>query len=777
MARDNDKGLYLPLKIDLDAWEQQLMTADADLKKAMREMSSAARDLKLQYEVQISGAEASGNKLKALELESRKLNQLFDIQKRKVDALNKAYEKSVADTGKMSKASQDLARTLARETIEMNKLQKQLNAIGEGLGAKISDKLAELSPTFRTARAAVSELTSTLGTVSVASKTAAVALGGIGIALGAVYASYKGLDAITNGINNIAEAGKNAADPVYQLRERLQSTYEDAEYLQRVTALDGSNADALASTLERLKRALDKDKEGTSQAAQALKRYGIELRNADGSMKSYREMLKAISQGYQVAVANGENLNFFAAFKGMDQFSHLLAGLEGYNALAVAASSNTKKLYDELHDYGNWLNVVAEAERELAVIRGGFFAGAGIENLKNEADALKATAIILDENRKLYGEMSKRLGDLSNEFTNFESVATIALEKVKLDAIGLLNTLSEIPDEMKWAMKFAVKTNPILGPVDSLLDLLGVKEYLSGVWDESKAELSVEKEKVKQEREKAEKEAKERIRQLEERAKNAKLAEPVDTASIKKRAEAEARVQKEIRDLQSSDYERAINRIKEQYQANLDAGVALVDADRLFSLQKEQIDKQYFEKYNSMLKKQTSDATAAYDKQAEAAKKANEAAMSDAESTLKNNIKILRRLVKEQQAGGDFIGRTKDYANKLYMKSNGFKASDIEALQRFGVDLIKEIGNARDRIFAGFTKPQQDVVSNARDRLASDYGEKPATPAQETVNNNTTINIDRPVLTDENLVSQLADKVADKILPIFKQQELGYKTT
>ena len=76
MAKNNDNGLYLPLKINLSEWEQDLMRADEDLQKMMREMRSSMSDLKLRYDVEIAGAKAAGNDAKALELENQKLNRI-----------------------------------------------------------------------------------------------------------------------------------------------------------------------------------------------------------------------------------------------------------------------------------------------------------------------------------------------------------------------------------------------------------------------------------------------------------------------------------------------------------------------------------------------------------------------------------------------------------------------------------------------------------------------------------------------------------------------------
>ena len=128
MATDNNKGLYLPLKINLDDWEKDLLKADVDLQKAMREMRSSMKDLRMKYDVEIVGAKVAGNQTKALELETAKLNRLYEEQKRAVEALNRAYQQSVKDKGQDAKASQDLARQLINESKQLDRLKAQIDS-------------------------------------------------------------------------------------------------------------------------------------------------------------------------------------------------------------------------------------------------------------------------------------------------------------------------------------------------------------------------------------------------------------------------------------------------------------------------------------------------------------------------------------------------------------------------------------------------------------------------------------------------------------------------
>lgn len=124
----------------------------------------------------------------------------------------------------------------------------------------------------------------------------------------------------------------------------------------------------------------------------------------------------------------------------------------------------------------------------------------------------------------------------------------------------------------------------------------------------------------------------------------------------------------------------------------------------------------------------------------------SEARISEAERTLRENVNLVRKMQQEEAKGGDWQQRVMDWQNNQYMKKNGFKTSDIAALQRYGTDLVNQLSNARDRVFAGFAGGNN--VTN---------------------NNNTTVNIDRPVLTDESLINQLVDRVADKLVPVAEK--------
>lgn len=749
MAKDNDKGLYLPLKIDLKEWEKELATADADLQKAMREMRSAVSDLKLRYDVKIEGAKAAGNQMRVLELQTAKLNQLYDIQKAKVAGLTQAYDKLVQAEGATSQNAQKLATTLAREQKEMYRLQGEINKLGQGMGAQISQALADISPAFARAREAVNNVTGSIGKMSTASTAGVAAITAIGGALTAATLAAKGMDKITKHVNDIAEAGRQASDPIYQLRESLQSSYDDAEYLYGVTRIDGSNAESLANAIVRLDNALKKDTEGTSLAARTLKRYGAELLDANGNAKTYKEQLQELAKAAQTAAQAGEFRDFKAGMRGTfatTEFDHLLLGLADYEAQSVRAVSKTKTFYDELHAVGVEANRAADAMDKLNAQIGGFYAKASAQNQRNESNTLIAVGNVMEKNSDKYKQAAQDIGEITNAWTRVKGTAKIALENIKADLAGQAKEAKKYSDTIGKAIQASILAIP--GGVG--IAIMGAWNLAKPYFQSAKEELQAEIKKVEEATAKAEQEAKVKNKQDKGTPKN------VETPEQKKEREArkalEERISKEIRDLQATEYQKELNDLNDKLQAYRDEGASEVQLAELYAVQKAKIDERYTQKAKQELDKQSKATADAYKKQTEEAKKAREAAINDAAQTMRQNLKILRFAEKQRQAGNaNWQEDTKAYAERQYMKANGLRASDFTALQNIGVNVLKQLADAQTRLFAQFAPGGSSV------------------PETVTNNNNTTVNIDRPVLTDEAMINALTSKVLDNIVPAIER--------
>ena len=721
MARDNDKGLYLPLKIDLAEWEKELATADADLQKALREMRSAVSDLRLQYDVKIAGAKAAGDQLRVLELETAKLNQLYEVQQAKVRGLSQAYEQLVKSEGASSQKAQDLMRTLAREQKEMYRLQGEINKIGQGLGSQISDAIAGISPSFAKARASVSTVTAGLGKLEAAGLAGAAAMTALGVAVASV-AAVEGMNRLTDSVDEIAHNASSASEEIFALRENFNLTTEEAEKLHAIAKVDGVSVDALATAMRKLNKQLETAGEDGNLASETLEKYGVSLKRADGSTKSITEQVEALAQGYQRAKEAGDDLNFVTNTLGSggSQFTHLLNGMPDYVEAVKAIGYELGVDYDKLHLVEQKTNEAKLAMQQVAIVKGAMYSDSAIAKANREIEMAK-------DLKEYYDQHARQLKVIDAGVTQWGRLIDGLAEKVSLFFQDVI---------LGWQTIASFLGGEAAG---KLADWLGLPQA-----NTQTKNLQAEMKKLKP---------------AETTTPTTKTLTKDEKKALKEREEAEKKLQqaqerfaKELRDLRSNEYQKEINALNDKLEAYRKEGISEVQLAELYAEQKSAIDEKYTKKAIAELQKQSKANEDAYKKQAEDAKKAREAAISDAEATMRQNLKVLRFAEKQRQAGNtNWQAETMAYAERQYMKQNGFRASDFSALQNIGVGVLKQLADAQSRLFAQFAPGGSvggDTITN---------------------NNTTTVNIDRPILTDEAMLNALQSRILDNIVPVIER--------
>ena len=770
----NDNGLYLPLRIDLSDWERDLMEADADLQKTMSQMRSQVGNFKIKYDVEIANAKAAGNDARALELENQKLNEVYKAQKKAVEALNQAYQKSIREKGADAKATQALARALVRESKAMENTRRQLDTMGLNIGKTLSDTLSTVSPAFASVRQTTASITANMGNMGSAGVIAAQAIGGVGIALAGLAAGVATVEKITDNVSKLGMEAAKANDPIYQLREQLETSYENAEQLQGVLNIDGVGVEQYAVAMNKLNKQLLKAGENGNVASDMLTRWHVELRNGDGSRKDAIEQLRELAAGYKRAQKAGEGQDFLTA-TGTTSLVHVLNDLDGYIAKWKAIRVEYERNYQLSHDLVESEARLKTAREQTAAIKGDTFLQASYDIIQRKIDTEVAEAEIIKANKKEYEEYGKVIADVTNNWTDLKLQASVALDKALMDVAGLIGKLDDTKKKVEGIanafLKISVPGNVMkIGDIipDTIKDKLkGALDYhpevalfnwISDVWKKAGDDVDTYRKKV----EDAKKETT-TDKKIDETGKE----NPVDVEGERKKQKAEQdrikaqeKFYKELRDIQSTEYEREINAIADKKQAYIDAGISMVEADRMYAIQKEAIDQKYYDKARAEQEKQAKEVEASYQKQIEAAKRARESQISEAESTLRSNLKLVRYIQQQRQQGTYTEEGAKNYAQQLYMKQNGFRNSDILALKDIGVGTLKDIANVRDRIFGQFATVQA-----------------PENTANNVTNNNTVnVNFDNTVLDNVAAMDILANKVAAIIQPAIERAVSGTTT-
>jgi TP901 family phage tail tape measure protein len=104
----------------------RLYSNSTEFRNEMRAIAKQMQLVKSEFEANRTSAENWGNELKQSEAKISFLNKQIELQKQKLEALNRAYADAVEKKGADSKEAQNLARRLNYATAELNKMQNEL---------------------------------------------------------------------------------------------------------------------------------------------------------------------------------------------------------------------------------------------------------------------------------------------------------------------------------------------------------------------------------------------------------------------------------------------------------------------------------------------------------------------------------------------------------------------------------------------------------------------------------------------------------------------------
>lgn len=99
-----------------------------DFKSAMQEANRAVKLANSEFKAASSGMDDWGSSTDGLAAKLRQLGDVHDAEKRKLDVLKTAYEKTVAEQGAASAAAVDLQTKINNQQAVVNKTQKELDA-------------------------------------------------------------------------------------------------------------------------------------------------------------------------------------------------------------------------------------------------------------------------------------------------------------------------------------------------------------------------------------------------------------------------------------------------------------------------------------------------------------------------------------------------------------------------------------------------------------------------------------------------------------------------
>lgn len=341
---------------------------EREFKKAMSEVNTTMRTLKSELELVDAQFKGQANTMEALRKKQEILKAQYDQQRESVKALEKAVKDSTeahvkqgGSVDALDKRTLDLTRQLNRAKvaeIEMNdaleenaKYLKEAEESADGCAKSIDGygkAVKEAADETNGATDGLSEFSDTLAGLK--DSVAAGDIGGIVSSLGAMKgllvggAIVSGLKEVAEKIWDVAKAGAAYADDILT-RSTVTGLSTDAlqEYQYMADLVDVS-VETITGSITKLTRNMLQAKDGTGEQAEAFAALGIQITNADGSLRDAQEVWD------EVITALGQMSNETER----DAYAMVLMGksAQDLNPLIEAGADKINALRQEAHEAG-----------------------------------------------------------------------------------------------------------------------------------------------------------------------------------------------------------------------------------------------------------------------------------------------------------------------------------------------------------------------------------------------------------------------------------------
>jgi hypothetical protein len=160
---------------------------------------------------------------------------------------------------------------------------------------------------------------------------------------------------------NMARALADSADRLDELSQRIGVSVEDLTRLQWAAQMSGASAETLTMALQKLSLNMANSKDPANESAAAFKALGIDISDADGSMRSQLEVMNDVADAF-AGFKDGANKTAIAVQlfgrSGAELIPMLNGGSQSIKALAAESdklgntlSTNTAKAAAEFNDH------------------------------------------------------------------------------------------------------------------------------------------------------------------------------------------------------------------------------------------------------------------------------------------------------------------------------------------------------------------------------------------------------------------------------------------
>lgn len=341
---------------------------EREFKKAMSEVNTTMRTLKSELELVDAQFKGQANTMEALRKKQEILKAQYDQQRESVKALEKAVKDSTeahvkqgGSVDALDKRTLDLTRQLNRAKvaeIEMNdaleenaKYLKEAEDSADGCAKSIDGfgkEVKKAADETDGATDGLSEFSDTLAGLK--DSVAAGDIGGIVSSLGEMKgllvggAIVSGLKEVAEKIWDVAKAGAAYADDILTMSTVTGLSTDALQEYQYMADLVDVSVETITGSITKLTRSMLQAKDGTGEQAEAFAALGIQITNADGSLRDVQEVWGEIITALGQVSNETERIAYAMALMGKSA--------QDLNPLIEAGADKINALRQEAHEAG-----------------------------------------------------------------------------------------------------------------------------------------------------------------------------------------------------------------------------------------------------------------------------------------------------------------------------------------------------------------------------------------------------------------------------------------
>ena len=256
------------------------LTGESEYKKALADITGNLKVLNSEMKVVTSQYDKNDKSTENLTQQNDVLNKKIEEQKQKVEILSKALAEAEQETGKNSSTSQKWQTDLNNAQAELNKLVKNVNDNEKAMeqSASATEENAENLDKFGKEADESGKKALSLGDIIKANLISDAIKGGLS-------ALASGISAVGSAMSESLTAGAEYADNILTLSTQTGVSTENLQKYNAVAELVDVSTETMTKSMAKNIKSMTTAQEGTGAMADAYKKLGVSVTNADGSLR------------------------------------------------------------------------------------------------------------------------------------------------------------------------------------------------------------------------------------------------------------------------------------------------------------------------------------------------------------------------------------------------------------------------------------------------------------------------------------------------------------